>query len=186
MRMQFKYVIMQNTTEQVILVNENDEEISTAEKIYAHQNGLLHRAFSIFIFRTSNGKIETLLQQRQNDKYHCANLWTNTCCSHPRPDEKVMDAAKRRLQEEMGITSSLQYAGKFIYRANLDNGLIEHELDHVFIGEYLQQKIQINKNEVADYCWMSIEQLKNNIEKNPILYTPWLKQALEIAMLARI
>ena len=119
--------------EEVVLVNEKDEAIGTMEKMAAHEKALLHRAFSVFVFN-KNGDL--LMQQRAHSKYHSGGLWTNTCCSHPRPGEHVADAANRRLQEEMGFTTSLNKAFDFTYKAAFDNGLTEHEFDHVFIGIY--------------------------------------------------
>ena len=119
--------------EEVILVNEQDEQTGTIEKMEAHRKALLHRAFSVFIF---NGKGEMLLQQRAMGKYHSPGLWTNACCSHPRPGEEVETAAFRRLKEEMGIETSLKKIFDFIYRTEFDNGLTEYEFDHVYIGTY--------------------------------------------------
>lgn len=161
--------------EQVILVDTNDKPIGTIEKLEAHQKGLLHRAFSVFIFN-SQGKL--LLQQRAFSKYHSAGLWTNTCCSHPRPHESNENAAIRRLREEMGIETPLTYKGSFIYKAEFDNKLIEHEYDHVFIGTYNDNPI-INIDEVNNYDWKSLEDIKKDISINPKHYTAWLKIALE-------
>src|ERR1043165_7585171 len=119
--------------EKVILVNERDEETGEMEKMEAHRKGILHRAFSVFIF---NNKNEMLLQQRALHKYHSGGLWTNTCCSHPRPGEETLSAAKRRLVEELNVDATIQWSFDFIYEANFDNGLYEHEYDHVFIGIY--------------------------------------------------
>ncbi|MCZ4243920.1 isopentenyl-diphosphate Delta-isomerase [Pedobacter punctiformis] len=167
---------MQNTiVEQVILVNEFDEPQGGMEKMEAHQKGLLHRAFSVFIFNSNN---ELLLQQRAKDKYHSAGLWTNTCCSHPRLGENNNDAASRRLQEEMGMNCKLTYAFNFIYKANLENGLIENELDHVFFGVSDEVPV-INPNEVATYRYTDLETLKKDIHTQPDLYTPWLKICLK-------
>src|SRR6187397_1234836 len=129
-------------TQEVILVTETDEPIGTMDKIRAHTDGLLHRAFSIFIF---DNKGRMLLQQRSSEKYHGARLWSNTCCSHPYPDENVEEAALRRLQEEMGFTTPLSKLFEFKYKAEVENNLIEHEYDHVFIGKY-DGKVNINKS----------------------------------------
>lgn len=158
----------------MILVNENDEEIGTAEKMEAHQKGLLHRAFSVFIF---NNKGEMLLQQRDTGKYHNGGLWTNTCCSHPLPGETSLAAANRRLFEEMGFTTSLVPAFSFTYNASFSNGLTEHEYDHVFIGTY-DGKINADKNEVSDYCYKTIDDIEISLQTHPGKYTEWFKIAL--------
>lgn len=163
------------TKDFVILVDENDNEVGVMEKLQAHQEGLLHRAFSILIF---NDKDELLLQQRAISKYHSAGLWTNTCCSHPRPNETVKDAANRRLFEEMGMSCDLQIKTNFIYKTPFDNGLTEHELDYVLIG-YSNQNPTINKEEVEDYKWSSISEIKNDIANNPNQYTSWFKIAFQ-------
>jgi isopentenyl-diphosphate delta-isomerase len=159
--------------EQVVLVNENDEAIGIMEKMEAHKKGLLHRAFSVFIFDTRGNM---LLQQRAADKYHGANLWTNACCSHPYPDEKVENAAQRRLNEELGFTTSLHEIFSFSYQAKVENGLIEHEFDHVFAGEY-EKDIHPNSNEVADYIYKPVVRIKNEIETHPGKFTSWFKIA---------
>ena len=159
----------------VILVDENDNDIGVMEKLQAHQQGLLHRAFSIFIF---NEKNELLLQQRALSKYHSAGLWTNTCCSHPRPNETVKDAAHRRLFEEMGVSCELQIKTNFIYKTPFENGLTEHELDYILIGQTSQNPL-INKEEVETYKWQSIDEIKKDIILNPNQYTSWFKIALD-------
>lgn len=161
--------------EYVVLVNEQDQEIGQLEKIEAHRLGLLHRAFSVLIF---NSKGELLLQQRAQNKYHSALLWTNTCCSHPRPDETITDAAKRRLQEEMGLTAHLEPAFHFLYEAKLDQGLIEHELDHVMFG-YTNNEPNINLDEVLAVRWISIEQLLQELTTNPEIFTVWFQILLD-------
>jgi isopentenyl-diphosphate delta-isomerase len=161
--------------EYVILVDEQDNDIGVMEKLLAHQEGLLHRAFSIFIF---NEKGELLLQQRALSKYHSAGLWTNTCCSHPRPNETIKDAANRRLFEEMGMSCDLKIISNFIYKTPFENGLTEHELDYVLTG-ITNQNPHINKDEVENYKWMPIEDIKKDIIPNPNLYTSWFKIALE-------
>lgn len=163
------------TKEFVILVDENDNDIGVMEKLQAHQEGKLHRAFSIFIF---NDKNELLLQQRALSKYHSAGLWTNTCCSHPRPSETIKDAANRRLYEEMGMSCDLQIKTNFIYKTPFDNGLTEHELDYVLTGT-TNQNPTINKDEVEQYKWQSISDIKKDIISNPSQYTFWFKIALE-------
>lgn len=157
--------------EQVILVNKNDQQIGLMEKIEAHEKALLHRAFSVFIF---NEKGELMLQQRAATKYHSPLLWTNTCCSHQRDGESNVEAGRRRLQEEMGFTTDLQEVFSFIYKAPFDNGLTEHELDHVMVGRF-DDKPEINKDEVEDYKWMLLKDVKLDIENNPENYTEWFK-----------
>lgn len=157
--------------EQVILVNENDEQLGLMEKMEAHQKALLHRAFSVFVFNT---KGELMLQQRALDKYHSPGLWTNTCCSHQRSGESNLEAGKRRLQEEMGFDCSLKELFSFVYKAPFDNGLTEHELDHVMVGQYDGDPV-INPAEVASFKWMPMEDIKRDILKQPLLYTEWFK-----------
>jgi isopentenyl-diphosphate delta-isomerase len=157
--------------EQVILVNEADEPQGLMEKMEAHEKGLLHRAFSVFVF---NEKNELLLQQRAKSKYHSGGLWTNTCCSHPRHGEKNLDAAHRRLMEEMGFDCDLEKLTDFVYRAELDHGLTEHEFDHVFVGRW-QGVPDINTDEVESYKWMDVEAVERDIAENPDRYTEWFK-----------
>lgn len=157
--------------EQVILVNENDEQLGLMEKMEAHQKALLHRAFSVFVFNTRG---ELMLQQRALDKYHSPGLWTNTCCSHQRSGESNLEAGKRRLQEEMGFDCSLKELFSFVYKAPFDNGLTEHELDHVMVGQYDGDPV-INPAEVASFKWMPMEDIKRDILKQPLLYTEWFK-----------
>ena len=158
----------------VILVDENDNELGTMEKMEAHEKALLHRAFSIFIF---NRQGELLLQRRAWDKYHSPGLWTNTCCSHPFPGESVEVAAQRRLKEEMGFDTSLQKVFAFIYKASFDNGLTEHEYDHVFIGTY-DGTPEPNPAEVCEYTYRSIESIEHHLSGNPAAYTAWFRIAL--------
>lgn len=157
--------------EKVILVDENDKALGLMEKMEAHQKGLLHRAFSVFVI---NAKNELLLQQRAISKYHSGGLWTNTCCSHPRDGESNLDAAHRRLQEEMGFDCELTKLLDFVYRAELDKGLTEHEFDHVFVGKW-EGIPEINREEVEDYTWMDIDLLDKDIQKHPEKYTIWFK-----------
>lgn len=157
----------------VILVDENDEQIGTMGKMEVHQKALLHRAFSIFVF---NEKGEILLQKRANKKYHSGGLWTNTCCSHPKPGEETLAAAKKRLHEEMGFDIALTKAFDFIYKAPFDNGLTEYEFDHVFVGNY-DGDIFPDAEEVSDYCYKSVEEVKNSIQTHPQKYTEWFKIA---------
>jgi len=157
--------------ELVILVNENDEQIGLMPKLEAHEKGLLHRAFSIFILNNDN---KIMLQQRAKDKYHSPLLWTNTCCSHQRSNESNLDAGKRRLYEEMGFETPLTELFSFIYKAPFDNGLTEHELDHVMIG-YFNEDPKINTEEVESWKWKSIEDIQTDIKINPNAYTAWFK-----------
>ncbi|WP_316767916.1 isopentenyl-diphosphate Delta-isomerase [Pedobacter frigiditerrae] len=157
--------------ENVILVDKNDNQIGLMPKMQAHIEGQLHRAFSVFIF---NSKGELLLQQRALDKYHSGGKWTNTCCSHPRLGESNLAAANRRLKEEMGISCTLYYGFNFIYKADVNEGILEHEFDHVYFG-ISDALPQINKDEVSSYRFASLEDLKVDINKNPDLYTEWLK-----------
>ena len=161
-------------SEQVILVDPDDKEIGVEEKMQAHKDGKLHRAFSIFVFN-SNG--DMLLQQRAHGKYHSGGLWTNTCCSHPRKGETTEEAAHRRLQEEMGFDCGLKHAFKFIYKAKLDHNLTENELDHVFIG-YYNGEIHPDDTEVESFKWMDIDELKTDLEQNPNNYTVWFKKVV--------
>ncbi len=157
--------------EQVILVNENDEQIGLMPKLEAHKKALLHRAFSVFIF---NDKNELMLQQRAASKYHSPNLWTNTCCSHQREGESNIEAGKRRLKEEMGFVTELNETTSFIYKAPFDNGLTEHEYDHIMIG-YFNEDPKINVEEVADWKWKDLEEVKVDMALHPELYTKWFK-----------
>jgi len=160
----------------IVLVDETDTEVGLMGKMEVHTKGLLHRAFSVFIF---NSKNEMLLQRRAISKYHSGGLWTNACCSHPYPGETVHDAAKRRLNEEMGFNTELKYAFNFTYMASLDKGLIENEYDHVFIGRY-DGAVQLNMNEVGDYCYRSIEEIKLELSAHPLKYTAWFHIAFPL------
>jgi isopentenyl-diphosphate delta-isomerase len=155
--------------EQVILVDENDVPIGVMEKMEAHEKAILHRAFSVFIF---NSQGNLLLQQRALNKYHSGGLWTNSCCSHPRPDENTLVAAARRLKEEMGFETPLKKVFDFIYKANFDNGLTEYEFDHVFVG-YYDEAIQPNAKEVSCYAYHSMEQIEILLQTQPELFTAW-------------
>src|SRR5690242_1712572 len=145
--------------EKVILVDEHDNEVGTMDKMEAHQKGVLHRAFSVILF---NSKGEVLLQKRSSKKYHSAGLWTNTCCSHPQPSERIEVAARRRLKEEMGINVQPEFAYKFLYKVTLDNELIEHELDHVYIGHFDNEPI-INSNEVETWRFAGLTEIRKDI-----------------------
>lgn len=167
-------------TEYVVLVDEQDNEIGVAEKLTAHQNNLLHRAFSVFIYR-NHAEIEILLQQRAMHKYHSAGLWTNTCCSHPQPGEAILAAGQRRLQEELGLVSSLQQIGSFTYNAHFSNGLSEYELDHVLVGEVpVECSVEPNPDEVLATRWIKLDQLTHELAANPAHFTPWLPPAFNL------
>lgn len=157
--------------ENVILVNERDEPIGTMPKLEAHQKAVLHRAFSIFIL---NQKGEIMLQQRAAHKYHSPLLWTNTCCSHQREGESNIAAGNRRLFEEMGIATELSELFSFIYKAPFDNGLTEHELDHVMIGRY-DSAPNLNLDEAADWKWMAIADVQRDLTEHPEKYTVWFR-----------
>jgi isopentenyl-diphosphate delta-isomerase len=157
--------------EQVILVDINDNQVGLMPKMEAHEKAVLHRAFSVFIF---NKKGELMLQQRAAHKYHSPLLWTNTCCSHQRNGETNLDAGTRRLQEEMGFTTAIKEVFSFIYKAPFDNGLTEHELDYVLIG-YFDDEPNLNKEEAEAYKWMTLEDVKADIDENPSIYTEWFK-----------
>jgi isopentenyl-diphosphate delta-isomerase len=161
--------------EYVILVDEQDNQVGLMEKMEAHEKGLLHRAFSVFIF---NSKGEFLLQRRAISKYHSGGLWTNSCCSHPRDGESFLEAGKRRLQEEMGFVCELEKQFDFIYKSILDNELTEHELDHVMFGTY-EGEINFNKDEVMDYKYVDLESLVSDMNTNPQNYTEWFKICFE-------
>jgi len=158
----------------LILVDEEDRPQGKLEKLFVHQQGLLHRAFSVYIF---NNKGELLLQQRADEKYHSAGLWTNTCCSHPRFGEEITDAIDRRLMEEMGMRCITRFAFNFIYKVTFDNGLTEHEFDHVYVGisnEYPTPE----EAEVKNWKYISLQNLQEDILQNPNTYTEWLKISL--------
>ncbi|MGK0412537.1 MAG: isopentenyl-diphosphate delta-isomerase [Polaribacter sp.] len=157
--------------ELVVLVDKKNNQIGLMPKMEAHEKALLHRAFSVFVF---NKKGELMLQQRAASKYHSPLLWTNTCCSHQRDGESNLAAGKRRLQEEMGFTTPLKEVFSFVYKAPFDNGLTEHEFDHVLIG-YFDDEPNINKEEAEAYKWMPLEDVKNDIEVHPSNYTEWFK-----------
>ncbi|CEN36822.1 isopentenyl-diphosphate Delta-isomerase [Capnocytophaga cynodegmi] len=161
--------------EKVILVDEQNNPVGLMPKLEAHEKALLHRAFSVFIM---NQKGEVMLQQRALHKYHSPGLWTNTCCSHQRENETNVEAGKRRLQEEMGFITELTDVISFIYKAPFDNGLTEHEYDHVLLG-YYEENPNINPEEVADWKWELPENIKKDIEQNPQKYTEWFKIIFE-------
>lgn len=159
--------------QEVILVNEKDEQVGVMEKIEAHRRGLLHRAFSVFIF---NHKGEMLLQQRAAAKYHSAGLWSNACCSHPAPGEDIEAAARRRVTEELGIDIPLVKQFHFIYKTEFDNGLTEYEYDHVFTG-YFNSLPDFNTQEIQDCCYKNMEDIRQSIKTHPRIFTEWFKIA---------
>jgi len=159
------------TEEKVILVNENDEQIGLMPKMEAHEKAVLHRAFSVFILNSNN---EIMLQQRAAQKYHSPLLWTNTTCSHQREGESNIQAGTRRLREEMGFETELKELFSFIYKAPFDNGLTEHELDHVMIG-YYNDEPAINTEEAESWKWMGIDAVKEDMQNHPESYTVWFR-----------
>ncbi|MDX2172228.1 MAG: isopentenyl-diphosphate Delta-isomerase [Bacteroidota bacterium] len=161
--------------EEVILVDIFDNAIGRMEKLEAHQKGVLHRAFSVFIFNDNN---ELLLQRRALSKYHSAGLWTNTCCSHPRPGEETLEAANRRLKEEMGMEVDLDFKTSFTYKTEFENGLTEHEFDYVYFGNSNNAPV-INTEEVAEFIWLGIDEIKERIKLSPNEFTSWFKIAIE-------
>ena len=171
-------------TSEVILVDSLDQVVGTAPKMQAHELGLLHRAFSVFIYHRSGNDLSLLLQQRHPDKYHCGGLWTNACCSHPCLGESVLEAAHRRLKEELGISAiTLNAVGHFQYFAAFENGLSEHELDHVFIGSMdLDAVFEPDPEEVVALRWIPIQALQTDYEQSPERYTPWFGQALNLVL----
>lgn len=160
--------------EHVVLVDDDDRQIGTMEKMEAHQRGVLHRAFSVLVF---NSRGEILIQKRASTKYHSAGLWTNACCSHPRPDEDIRDGSARRLKEEMGIDALPEFAYKFVYKVSLDNGLIEHEIDHVFIATF-DGKPQVDPAEASAWKFVKLDELRRDTQVNPEHYTHWFKLIL--------
>lgn len=161
--------------EKVILVDETGKAIGLMPKMEAHEKALLHRAFSVFVFNENN---ELMLQKRAAHKYHSPSLWTNTCCSHQRDGEENVEAGKRRLQEEMGFVTDLTEVTSFTYKAPFDNGLTEHEFDHILVGKFNDEP-KVNPDEVEDWKWMSLEAVKIDMERNPRIYTAWFKIIFE-------
>ena len=157
--------------ELVILVDENDNKIGLMPKMEAHEKALLHRAFSVFVF---NKNKELMLQRRASHKYHSPGLWTNTCCSHQRQGESNIAAGKRRLMEEMGFETNLEESISFIYKAPFDNGLTEHEFDHILLGNY-EDDPNLNPDEVSEWKWMSLSDINTDMLENPDIYTEWFK-----------
>jgi isopentenyl-diphosphate delta-isomerase len=162
--------------ERVILVDERDRELGAGEKLRAHREGMLHRAFSVFIF---DGSGRLLIQKRAREKYHSAGLWSNTACGHPRPGEATREAARRRLREEMSLDCDLRAAFEFIYRVELDGALVEHEYDHVFVGTHEGEPRAPDPSEVEDWRWVSMSELRRGLREEPHLYSYWLKLVVE-------
>lgn len=158
-----------------MLVNDHDEVTGVMEKMEAHRTGSLHRAFSVLLF---NSHGEMLLQKRAQTKYHSSGLWTNTCCSHPRPGEALEEAARRKLRQEMGIEANPRFAFKFQYKAPLDNQLIEHEIDHVFIGQFDGEPV-LNEHEAEDWKFVDLHSLKQQVHTDPQQFTPWFRLILD-------
>lgn len=169
---------MNTERNKVVLVDKEDHVIGQMDKLKAHQQGLLHRAFSVFIFNDRN---ELLLQQRAAHKYHGAGLWSNTCCSHPQWEEEVLSAARQRLHFEMGLQCNLQFSYAFVYKAEVENGLIEHEYDHVFVG-YSNESPKINRDEVQAFHWSGLRDVQQDLHRNPHHYTFWFKRALPLLL----
>jgi isopentenyl-diphosphate delta-isomerase len=161
--------------EEVILVDTTDKQVGVMEKLEAHRKGALHRAFSVFIFNSNH---EMLLQKRAAGKYHSPSLWTNACCSHPRPGEDTKMAAKRRLKEEMGLETSLDFKTSFVYKTAFDNGLTEHEFDHIYVG-ITDEQPALNKQEAESFKWLAITKIKEEISLNPEHFTSWFKIAMK-------
>lgn len=171
------------TLEQVILVDPKDSVVGVEEKLKAHRLGLLHRAFSVFIYRETENGIEFLLQKRHPAKYHSGGLWANACCGHPRPQEEIAEGATRRLFEELSIKVPLKVLGSFIYRAEFENGLIEHELDYVLIGECeFGSSFSADPEEIAECRWLSVSALEEELNSFPHHFTPWFKPALTVVL----
>jgi len=172
--------------EKVILVDTQDREIGVMEKMQAHKEAKLHRAFSVFLLNDRN---EILLQKRAIDKYHCGGMWTNTCCSHPRVGETLQQAVDRRLQEEMGIACDTKWIYSFIYKADVGAGLFEHEFDHVFFGRF-SDEAKPDESEVSAWEYVAINDLKQDVVVNPSKYTPWFKiilsEVIDKGILAKV
>lgn len=165
---------MTGHTEEVVLVDENDRALGKMDKLLAHQRGVLHRAFSVFVFNEAG---EMLMQRRAAGKYHSAGLWSNTCCSHPRPQEELEASAHRRLKEEMGFDCPLEHAFSFVYKTELENGLIEHELDHVLIGEWSGTP-RPNPAEADEFAFLPADSVARSVRTHPEQYTAWFRMCV--------
>lgn len=163
---------------EVVLVDQNDFTLGSMEKFRAHQEGVLHRAISVFLFDTQ-GRL--LLQKRSAKKYHSGGLWSNTCCSHPKPGQTLEQSVNETLMRELNITCNTHKVGSFIYKKKLNNNLIEHEYDHIFVGEY-SAVVSPNPEEVEEWKYVPIEEVFSDIKNNPTLFTPWFLEALQIAL----
>lgn len=170
------------SNKKIILVDSDDRQVGMDTKINVHRLGLLHRAYSIFVFRTKKKRLELLLQQRAIDKYHSGGLWSNTCCSHPEPDIDMLEHAQWRLQQEMGFTVLLKRVGVFQYCSHLSNGIIESEIDHLFIGFTDIEEIKHNREEVLDTQWVAIAEIMKSIQKKPENYTSWFFKGLMLVL----
>jgi isopentenyl-diphosphate delta-isomerase len=175
---------MAGSEEHVVLVDAQDRALGVLEKIAAHERGVLHRAFSVFVVREREGGTELLLQLRARGKYHFGGLWTNTCCGHPRQDESPVDAGERRLPEEMNFHCALEPVGSFVYRATSDNGLTEHELDHVLLGRHQGEVPAPNAEEAERARWVTLPELDRELSAQPAAFTPWFAQGYALVMRA--
>lgn len=169
--------------ERVILVDANDQEVGSEEKLQAHLHNLKHRAFSIFVLKKTPQGTQILLHQRNSHKYHSGSLWTNTCCGHPRPSEETYQAASRRLYEEMGLSTPLQKIGVFSYEVQIHSGLWENEIDHVFVGWHDDSDFHVNPKEVMAFKWCHVRNILNDLQQTPEIFTVWLSPALSVLTL---
>jgi isopentenyl-diphosphate delta-isomerase len=172
--------------EKIVIVDEQDQMIGEAHKDRVHKEALLHRAFSVFVFRKTGDRLELLLQRRQKCKYHSGGLWSNTCCGHPCLGEAVFEAGQRRLREEMGIQVLLNEVGVFHYQIQFNNGLAENEMDHVLVGFFEEQPIVVNPYEVSDFCWLDVQALQRDLKAHPKKYTGWLPKAFALSLIQGI
>lgn len=176
----------EKSLDELIIVDHQDRPVGLTTKLHAHKNSILHRAFSIFIFRFRNNLLEILLQKRAKNKYHSGSLWSNSCCGHAKPGEDTLITAIKRLKDELGIMCSLYEIGVFRYYAKVNHGLSENEIDHVFVGNYDDIDIHPNPDEVEDYSWMTLLDLLKDINNNPKKYTPWIKGALDLILREKV
>ncbi|WP_171005762.1 NUDIX domain-containing protein [Candidatus Rhabdochlamydia sp. T3358] len=171
-----------NSAQFILRVNQLDQPLGLIEKYEAHRNGILHRAFSVFLFRRLNSSLQLLLHQRTQEKYHSGGLWTNTCCSHAKKATPLENQAKNRLKIEMGFSCKLYHAGLFYYKENVGNEMIEHEIDHVFVGLHNPRFIRPNPQEVQNYKWIDVEALQSLSQEEQKKFTAWFFQAFELAL----